>query len=168
MDFGLSETQHVDHGVQPRRFVLGPERGAHGAPGIDLAARRLVGQLEALARAGDYWQPGALELELGSPVTAGAPDLTPQGFDRASGCHVIAPDRGRVRFVIDGREHPRFSPAFKIIDSEGLDAWVYVNHLIFHPIAHDADGNLIFQLPDVITDRTTVEVLLRPPPVQRP
>ncbi|MCH7807607.1 MAG: hypothetical protein IIB60_00155 [Planctomycetes bacterium] len=133
-----------------------------------LGSAGAVSYREALARAGDYWQPGALELELGSPVTAGAPDLTPQGFDRASGCHVIAPDRGRVRFVIDGREHPRFSPAFKIIDSEGLDAWVYVNHLIFHPIAHDVDGNLIFQLPDVVTDRTTVEVLLRPPPAQRP
>ncbi len=120
-----------------------------------------ISDRQASARAIDYCEPGGLHLELGSFGAADRPTVGQNGFDQASGCYVIAPDGGQARFVIDGRVRPRFSPAFQIIDTEKLEAWIYVNHLIFDKVARDADGNLIFQLPKTIRDRTTVEVLLR-------
>ena len=42
-------------------------------------------------------------------------------------------------------------------------AWVYVDHLIFDQVAHDAQGNLIFQLPGIIRKPTMVEVITPPP-----
>jgi hypothetical protein len=118
---------------------------------------------EAAARAADYAKPGGLQLKFGSFAVASRPGVGESGFNRAFGCYVISPDRGRVLFTIDGRTQPRFSPAFKIINTQGREAWVYVNHLSFDKVARDTEGNLLFQLPDIIRDQRTVEVLFRQP-----
>ncbi len=117
---------------------------------------------EALARAVDYANPAALRMELGSIMPVGGEHGDKDGFDPATGCYMIAPDQGDVRFVIDGRQQPRISPVFQIIGTEDRKAWVYVDHLIFDQIGHDAQGNLIFQLPEVIRKPTMVEVIPAP------
>ncbi len=121
---------------------------------------------EAASRAADYIEPAPIELEIGSPVVGKSGGARTDGFDAATGCYVLAPEGNRVRFVLDCRKRPCFSPAFCIARSDWQEAWVYVDHLIFDAVARDARGQLIFQLPETITDRTTVEVLFRqtPPP----
>src|SRR5688572_29670487 len=46
-----AQPQHVRHAVHPRRLARHPERRAEGAARVNLAARSLVYELEALALA---------------------------------------------------------------------------------------------------------------------
>jgi len=118
---------------------------------------------EARLRAVAYARPGALEPDLGTPVQGIEGSGAATGFDPATGCYTILPDDDRVRFRIDGRREPYFSPAFTIVSDAAPQAWVYVNHLVFDDVSRDADGNVIFQLPEIIRGRTTVEVLFGRP-----
>jgi hypothetical protein len=131
---------------------------------ILLASAGKVLNDDAAARAKAYTEARAIEVEIGSAVVSEGAAARMDGFDPASGCYVLAPESNRVRLVLDGREHPLFSPAFRIAQSAGREAWVYVNHLIFDVVARDAAGELIFQLPETITDRTIVEVVFRQTP----
>ena len=65
--------------------------------------------------------------------------------------------------MIDGTVSPLYSPVFRILEQDGLQAWVYVQDRILDRVARDRAGNLLFQLPGVIRDRTTIEVLFRRP-----
>lgn len=130
---------------------------------ILLASATDVTEKEGLERAIDYARPAVPTVEVGSIIG----DSPRRGFDRlddpiAEGVR-ISPEGGLVRFVIDGTDRPRFSPAFEIVDADHQEAWVYVNNLIFDAAAYNASGNLVFQLPNVVRDRTTVEVLFRKP-----
>ena len=69
------------------------------------------------------------------------------GFNAASGCYVIAPDRGQVRLIIDGTKQPVYAPVFQIVQPENSAAWVYVDHLIFEKVARSPGGGVVFQLP---------------------
>ena len=129
-----------------------------------LASARAVTDEEAGARAQAYRHPPGLRVEVGSSVTPDEAPVGPEGFDPADGCYLVRPDRGRARFIIDGRRQPCFSPAFRILSTESRAAQVYINHLVFDEVAYDRDGNLVFQLPGGIRDRTIVEVLLRGSP----
>jgi hypothetical protein len=120
-----------------------------------------ISDREALARAVDYVNPSPPRLERGSFVPVKESHWDVEGFDPTSGCFVIAPDRGQVRFVLDGRQQPRFSPAFKIVDIQDADAWVYVDQLLFDRVARSSRGHLIFQLPGTLRKPALVEVLLR-------
>lgn len=152
-----------------RRASFVAIRPAREAPTETWACHLLLGPSdavtdeEAVLRAADYARPAELKFELGSSVTAAGAHMNPTGFDQAAGCYVIQPDQGRIRFWIDASEQPLFSPAFRIINTQGRDAWVYVDHLIFDEVARDAEGDLIFQLPSTLTDNTLIEVLLRRP-----
>ncbi len=131
---------------------------------ILLGAASEASDEDAFARAVDYTRPAAPRIEVGSLVPVSEEDGRTAGFDPASGCYVIAPDRHLVRLVIGGRERPRYSPAFQIVGTDNYEAWaVYVDHRIFDRVARDAQGNLIFQLPGTIRKPTLVEVLLRCP-----
>lgn len=130
-----------------------------------LASANEVSEQEALERAIDFGHPAVPTVEVGSIVGVSAgrandPNATPV----AAGVR-LAPDGGLVRFVIDGTRRPRFSPAFEIVGAQHQEAWVYVNNLIFDATTYNNAGNLLFQLPDVIRGRTTVEVLFRKPTV---
>ena len=39
---------------------------------------------------------------------------------------------------------------------------MYVDHLVLNEVACDADGDVVFQLPQPVTKRTLIEVLTRP------
>lgn len=122
-----------------------------------LAKSTKVSDEEALSRALDYARPARPRMELGA--LAGPADRA--GFDAASGCHVLVPEQGRVRFVLDGSKRSLFSPAFQVITKEPSDAWVYVDHLILENVVRDAYGNVVFQIPGIIKKRILVEVLFR-------
>ncbi len=120
-----------------------------------------VSKEELAVPVADYHQPPALDLQAGSLVTAGSPYLTAEGFDRASGSYLVVPEDGHVQVVVAARKPLGYGVAITVMDSRGLDAWVYVNHLIHEQVARDADGNVVFQLPAAVGKSAVVEVLLR-------
>lgn len=114
---------------------------------------------DATARVLGYARPVSPQLQIGSFLPTDERGGLRDGFDTASGCYVIAPERGQVRLVIDGTKQPVYAPAFQIVQPGNSAAWVYVDHLIFEKVARDPGGGVIFQLPGVIRKRTLVEVL---------
>ena len=140
----------------PPLEALGPTRWySH----LFLGSSSQVGDAEVLARAFGYARPVLPHLELGTFVSVDDRDGGTAGFDPGHGCFVIAPERGRVRLILDGTQQPYFSPAFRITNSARRDARVYVDHLIFNHAALDVDGNVVFQLPFTVDRRVMVEVL---------
>lgn len=119
---------------------------------------------EALARAIGFHHPPAPSLQLGSLVDQSGSRPNPNGFDPGSGCFVIDPDRGRVRLTIDGRESPLFFPAFRITNTGGRAAQVYVDHIVLDNFAITGQGDLVFQVPQIVSDKVVVvEVYFRRP-----
>ncbi len=129
--------------------------------GLTLGSAKATSDEETAARAMAFCNPAELKLEIGTPATGDEWNDIKSGFDQTNGCYTIIPEQGRARFVLDGRERPFFHPAFRILDTRERQVWVYADHLIHRNIARDRGGNVIFQLPDIIRDQTTVEVLLR-------
>lgn len=129
---------------------------------ILLASADGIPDEEVRARVADYDTPVSPRIEIGSLVASTGPYGRKDGFDPSTGCHIIAPDGDLVRFVIDGRRQPLFSPVFLIDDTADREAWVYVDHLVYDRVARDALGNLVFQLPGGVRDSTMVEVHFRP------
>lgn len=150
--------EDVEHN---RALLIATDRGVAEAVKTWSAHLLLAGAGEELQRpiaeqAMSYARPPALMVEVGSS----------HGFEPSTGCYVLSPQDGRLRFVIEGTASPLYSPVFRIVEQveqEGLQAWVYVQDRILDRVARDRAGNLLFQLPGVIRDRTTIEVLFRRP-----
>ena len=70
---------------------------------MQVGTARELSETEVRSRAVGYVNPPELHMELGSFVPQAAPGTRTAGFDPTSGCYVISPDRGRVRFTIDGK-----------------------------------------------------------------
>lgn len=147
--------------VSTRQYMPGEE--VKWACQLVLAASGEVSEADAALRAVEYAQPAPIRVEVGSPAVGTGSSSRTDGFDPSTGTFDLHPDQGRVRFEIDGRKRPMFSPAFRILGARDQEAWVYVNHLILGNTARDIDGNLVFQLPGTIRQSTLVEVLLRRP-----
>jgi len=168
---GVTLTEAMD-GRHGRRSIVAR---AAGAKGLELpaswvcqlrlgAAGELGDQPEVLARAAAYVSPPELQFDLGSLAENTRLGHVVNGFDQATGCYAITADRGRVRFFIDGRQQPSFSPAFRVRDGAGQQAWVYINQALLTQVTRDSTGDLLFQLPGAIRNRTLVEVLFRSEP----
>jgi len=108
--------------------------------------------------AADYRTDAPVDVLIGAPAAAGR---GANGYDAADGTFVISPKDGKVRLRLDGSKRPIVSPAFRIDGSAGLDAWVYVNHLVHKKVARDAGGDVLFQIPGTLTKPAIVEVILR-------
>jgi len=128
---------------------------------LTLATSSEVSGSQVGARVLDYTNPARLDFQVGGPAAAFDGQAPGQCFDPARGCYQLRPEGSRLRFKIKGARRERFSPVFCVEQSQGLDAWIYVNHLIFQAAQRDSEGNLVFQLPGTITGETMVEVLLR-------
>jgi hypothetical protein len=166
---------------EPSRFTRTQDRRANGTREISFVAtgasqdaevRTWVCELALLDGASEvevspqqlarlFWEPVDLDMHVGSAVEGGSPFMTKNGFDRESGSYRLVPEQGTCRFTVDGTHQQAYSPAFTILDSIGLDAWVYVDHLLFTDIGRDMDGNVVFQLPTSVKKPTVVEVLTR-------
>jgi hypothetical protein len=118
-----------------------------------------ITESEARARALAYAYPETPELLLGSPGVGGAGRANATGFDPRSGCYDIAPEDGGVRFLVDGTKRPWYSPAFRVLNTDTREAWVYVDHLIHGRVARDREGHILFQIPGVIGRASLVEVV---------
>ncbi|MEK6675527.1 MAG: hypothetical protein AABZ47_07725 [Planctomycetota bacterium] len=152
----------------------GKERSFAGVPATGSARRGTwTGQIflgdgslelnEAHSRVESLVSPSLPQLEVGGVLSTWQGRTTVNGFDAATGCHVLALDHGQLRFILDGRQRAWYSPAFLVEGVGSQSVWVYVNHKLFEKAVLDDHGNLLIQLPGVIRDRVRIEVLVRSP-----
>lgn len=113
---------------------------------------------QALPMAASYAQPLPLAVDTGRLVPTDPGDFNHDGFSEARGYYVLHLD-GRVgRLRIDGRDHLRFAPAFKLIDVADQDVWVYADGRQIKETPRDGNGNLLFKLPGVVSREVLVEI----------
>lgn len=132
-----------------------------------LAASDIVSDDEAEARALAFSDPPSPRVDVGRLATEadGPWHPTTTGFDQATGSYVIVPDGRQARFMVGGSNQPFFSPTFTIVDSQNRNAWVYVDHIIHDRVERDTEGNLVFQLPGIVSKPRRIEVLFQGHPV---
>ncbi|HOA74564.1 MAG TPA: hypothetical protein PL151_09760 [Phycisphaerae bacterium] len=106
-----------------------------------------------------YARPLPIKVDVGQLVRTDAGDFDGDGYSEARGYYVLQLD-GRVAKVrLDGREHLRFSPAFKLVDVADHDVWVYVDGRQIKQTPRDQNGNLLFEIPGVISREVLIEVI---------
>jgi hypothetical protein len=105
-----------------------------------------------------YAQPLPISVDTGSLLRTDPGDFDGDGFSEARGYYVLQLD-GRVAKVrLDGRDHLRFSPAFKLVDVTDYDVWVYVDGRQIKNLHRDQNGNILFEVPGVISREILIEV----------
>ncbi len=112
----------------------------------------------------DYVNPMPIVIDAGRLVRTDAGDIDNDGFNEARGHYTLEPDGNVVKLRLDGSRRMRFGPAFRIVDVADCDVWAYVDGLEIRPIARDADGDAVFQIPRVLDRETLVEVTSRKRP----
>lgn len=176
--FALDETEAACT-VHPRPLeggggveltALGPAGTTHWRCQLWLAQADAASDPELRIRARTYLQPPALRFQVGKPATSSEAGgaLDPTGFDAGTGCYVLKPTRGCLRFTLGGDRVPVFSPAFRVLEQGQRTAWVYVNDRVWTTVARDRAGNLIFQFPGTVAEETRVEVLFDTPRPEPP
>jgi hypothetical protein len=120
------------------------------------------GQIDPLAILHDYVDRTHLTVIAGTPIQTDDGDLDNDGFNESRGHYTFEPDGRVVKLRIDGREHPCFAPAFKIIGVADDLVWAYVDGLELRPIVRNDQGDAIFQLPQIIDREVLLEVVTRP------
>lgn len=118
-------------------------------------------QAEGLAT--DYQNPAALRPAVGRLVTDAPGDLNHDGFNESTGCYEIALHDGGARFEFAPGDIPRLAPVFHIHDTTGRRCWVYSDGAALPADHRDANGHLLFKLPDTLYAPRTVEIHTRPP-----
>jgi len=116
---------------------------------------------EAAAFAADYQQPARLVVTRGRVVRDQMGDLDADGFNESEGCYELALADGLLRFTIDPAGLLRPHPAFRVHGTAGLECWVYADGRIITPLAQDAAGELMFELPRTIREPVTIELATR-------
>lgn len=105
-----------------------------------------------------YTKPVPISVDTGQLVKTDPGDYDRDGFSEARGYYVLQLD-GRVAKVrLDGQQHLRFSPVFKVVDIADHDVWVYVDGRQIKNTQRDAEGNLLFEIPGVIAREVLIEI----------
>lgn len=109
----------------------------------------------------DYSFPGErITILAGRQITDDAGDLNADGFNEQRGCYVLAADSRRVSVELNGGEQPLYSPAFVIRSTVGVKGWVYLDSHALEATGRDANGDLLFQVPQTVTETVRVDVYL--------
>ncbi len=109
----------------------------------------------------DYANPMPIAVDAGRLVKTDPGDFDNDGFNEARGHYTLEPDGNAAKVRIDGTRPMRFGPAFKIVDVVDCDVWAYVDGFEVRPVARDADGNAVFQIPRVLDKETLIEVTVQ-------
>ncbi len=120
------------------------------------------------ALADSYLRPAALRFEVGELLRTDPGDLTNDGFNESEGCYVLQPQKGRLRFLLDGTQRPLWHPMFKVADSKGRRIWAYAEGRILDTPHRTHDDLAIFKLDRMISSSMTIEVILQDPAAPTP
>lgn len=113
-------------------------------------------QAGPMARA--YQQPLPVAVDTGSLLRTDAGDFDGDGYSEARGYYVLKLDGRIAKLRLDGRHHLRFSPAFKLVDVIDRDVWVYVDGRQIKNLQRDQNGNILFEVPGVISREILIEI----------
>jgi hypothetical protein len=105
-----------------------------------------------------YTRPLPIAVDTGQLVKTDAGDLDRDGYSEARGYYVLQLDGRVAKLRLDGREHLRFSPVFKLVEVSDQDVWVYVNGRQIKDTQRDQNGNLLFEIPGVISREMLIEI----------
>jgi len=149
-------------GSQTLRAVVGnlePADLIQVAQTLWLWPHDLDGAPEATALAGDYQHPARLAVSVGALRRDAAGDLNGDGFNESEGCYELRLEGNLLRFNFQPGSWMRDRPVFRVADTRQRRCWVYADGRIVRSVGRDADGNLMFLLPQVITEPVDVEVV---------
>lgn len=116
---------------------------------------------QAAAMAADYGHPLPVHLDTGRLVRTDPGDFDNDGFSESRGYYSLQLEGSSARLRIDGTRFPRFSPVFKVVDVRDRDLWVYVDGRVLDGLHRDRDGNVMFQVPAVMSGEMLVEITSR-------
>jgi hypothetical protein len=116
------------------------------------------GPAQASPMALAYTRALPIKVDIGRLVQTDAGDFDGDGYSEARGYYVLQLDGRVAKIRLDGREHLRFSPAFKLVDVTDHDVWVYVDGRQIKQTPRDQNGNLLFEIPGVISREVLIEI----------
>ena len=88
-------------------------------------------------------------------------DLDNDGFSEGGGYYVLQLDENIAKVRIDGRRHLRFSPVFKLVDVANRDVWAYLDGRLIRDVCRTDVGDLLIEVPGVISREALLEVTSR-------
>lgn len=109
-----------------------------------------------------YARPLPIALDSGQLVRTDPGDFDRDGYSEAGGYYVLQLDGRVAKLRLDGSEHLRFSPTFKLVDVAAQDVWIYVDGRQIRNTQRDPYGNLLFELPGVISREVLIEITASP------
>lgn len=105
-----------------------------------------------------YAKPTPIAVDTGQLVKTDAGDFDGDGYSEARGYYVLQLDGRVAKIRLDGRKQLRFSPVFKLVDVPDYDVWVYVDGRQIKTTDRDQNGNLLFEIPGVISQEVLIEI----------
>lgn len=109
-----------------------------------------------------YTQPLAIAVDSGQLIRTDPGDFDRDGYSEAGGYYVLQLDGRVAKLRLDGSEHLRFSPAFKLVDVAAQDVWIYVDGRQIRNTQRDTYGDLLFEIPGVISREVLIEITASP------
>ena len=106
----------------------------------------------------NYLNTKAIVVDTGRLVRTAPGDFDNDGFSEARGYHVLQLDGNVAKVHIDARQHPRYSPVFKLVDVANQDLWVYLDGRLIKETHRDQNGNILFELPEIISGSALLEI----------
>ncbi|MFP4105778.1 MAG: hypothetical protein ACLFVU_06755 [Phycisphaerae bacterium] len=105
-----------------------------------------------------FADPASVSVGLGSLGSSAPGDLNGDGFDESQGCYYLQAHRGHCRFTVEPGAEPLVRPVFRIWARWSGDVRVNSEGLPIRDVVHLEDGSILFQLPNVVREATSVEV----------
>lgn len=161
---------------QRRDGIIWGERSAAGT--VEFASQLVVwprdieAGIDAVPLARNYQQPPKVSVLTGNLLRDCAGDLNNDGYNEGEGTYELAATDGIVRFRLacPAAVPDRFR--FRVRNTAGAKAWVYVSGRILRETGRDAEDNLLFTLPVTSAATQDVEINTRPertvPEITRP
>lgn len=118
---------------------------------------------ESGALASDYRHPATLLFSAGSAKTDCAGDLDHDGFNEAEGLYELAAEDGIARVRLMPGPRLRYHPLLRVHGVREQNCWVYADGRIIEAHGRDASGDLLIEIPRVLTSECLLEVIAQPP-----
>ncbi|RMF80346.1 MAG: hypothetical protein D6744_08345, partial [Planctomycetota bacterium] len=153
--------------LDERRRVIAMRIAASEGGELDAATmiRVLPSDASAVAAATEsaaaYQTSAAVVLSAGYLRRDARGDLNRDGFNESEGLYELSADAGLLRFRFDPGATRRSAPRFRVRGARGRRCWIYADGRIVTTQERDADGEVLFTIPQTIGEPAAVEVLLR-------